>query len=125
MVLDTTTGKVRNWVMGPDLVKRWADSGAPMEPHLELAARVAEDVSIGCVDMSGSLGIRKMPEGYALMLNPDRTHFYGLRHDGVETGIDWDKWAIYRWAKADAALAANACGQVRSAAGRTSPAPRS
>ncbi|GEK48946.1 hypothetical protein PRZ61_10620 [Halomonas pacifica] len=49
-----------------------------------------------CDDM---LGFVQMPDGYALMLNPDRTHFYWLNEDGVESCIHWDKWAMYRGAK--------------------------
>lgn len=49
-----------------------------------------------------SLGICQMPEGYALMLNPDQSHYYFVRHDGLESVIHWNRWAIYRWAKADA-----------------------
>jgi hypothetical protein len=44
-----------------------------------------------------------MPEGYALMLNPDRSHFYWLRRDGAESAQHWNMWAIYQWAKQDAA----------------------
>ena len=51
-----------------------------------------------------SLGIREMPKGYALMLNCDRTHYYWLRYDGAESCIDWDKWSVYRGAKADSIL---------------------
>lgn len=54
-------------------------------------------------DVSSSLGIQTMPEGYKLILNNDRTHYYWLRDDGVESVIDWDKWRVYRGAKADKA----------------------
>lgn len=54
---------------------------------------------IRCDEM---LGFQKMPEGYELWLNPDRTHFYWLQTDtGRESVIHWDKWAIYRGAKKD------------------------
>lgn len=43
-----------------------------------------------------ALGVQNMPEGYALMLNADRTHYYWLRHDGTEGPIDWDKWRVRR-----------------------------
>lgn len=76
---------------------------------MTLAEHIADHVSCGCTDMSRSLGAQKMPDGYALMLNPDRSHFYGLKHDGTETDIHWNKWAIYRWAKKSAALTPNAC----------------
>lgn len=63
---------------------------------------IGEHVSLGCYDASGSLGIQEMPTGYALMLNPDRSHFFWLRHDGLESTIHWDKWAVYHSACADA-----------------------
>ncbi|MCP4101997.1 MAG: hypothetical protein GY750_11290 [Lentisphaerae bacterium] len=59
-----------------------------------------------CGSQERLLGIQEMPKGYALMINPDRTHFYWLRHDGVESAIHWDKWAVYRWAISDSRNAA-------------------
>ena len=67
----------------------------------QLDFHVNDHVSTGAHGMSDSLGIQKMPEGYELMLNCDETHFYWLRFDGVESCIHWDKWAVYRGAKAD------------------------
>lgn len=49
-------------------------------------------------DKSNSLGIKKMPKGYKLMLNGDRTHYYWLKDDETESCIHWDKWAVYRGA---------------------------
>ena len=66
-----------------------------------LAAHVLDHVYLGCHGMDDSLGIQKMQEGYALMLNGDESHFYWLRYDGVESCICWDKWSVYRGAKAD------------------------
>lgn len=66
-----------------------------------LAVHVLDHVDTGCHGMDDSLGVQKMPEGYALMLNSDESHFYWLRYDGVESCICWDKWAVYRGAKAD------------------------
>jgi hypothetical protein len=68
-----------------------------------LSLQVKDHVRLGCVDKSHSLGIRKMPEGYALMLNADYSHYYWLRHDGGESVIHWNKWEVYRWAKYDCA----------------------
>jgi len=65
----------------------------------ELQSEVADCLKYGCQDWSGRLGIATMPEGYALILNPDGSHFFWLRHDGAESPIHWDKWAIYRGAK--------------------------
>lgn len=75
-----------------------------------LADYVNEDIMLSdCTDMSHSLGIQSMPDGYALMLNADATHFYGLRHDGLESAIHWNKWAIYAWAKRDSMGIYTAC----------------
>lgn len=57
----------------------------------------------GCKDVSKSLGIRKMPEGYALMLDADEMFFFWFhRETGRESAIHWSKWVIYNRAKADA-----------------------
>lgn len=65
----------------------------------DLTAHIKTHESIGSFDASGSLGFKKMPEGYALMLNPERTHFYWLSYEGEESCIHWNKWAVYKWAK--------------------------
>lgn len=62
---------------------------------------IEDEISVGSINMSSSLGIQKMPDGYALMLNTDRTHFYWINDKGQESAIHWDKWAVYRGAKAD------------------------
>lgn len=49
----------------------------------------------------GNLGFQKMPTGYALMCTG--SHYYWLRYDGLESVINWDKWAAYRGAVKDAA----------------------
>ncbi len=67
----------------------------------DLSCHVSYHIKSGSRDYSKSLGIRKMPEGYALMLNADESHFYWLRYDGVESNICWDKWSVYRGAKKD------------------------
>ena len=67
---------------------------------MSLEAEIRDHIESGCHDVSRSLGIQKMPPGYALMLNADGSHFYWLREDGSESVIHWDKWAIYRWAMA-------------------------
>ncbi len=68
---------------------------------MNLQEHIKDHISIGCFDSSFELGFQKMPVGYALMLNSDRTHFYWLREDGVESTTHWDKWAVYRGAKED------------------------
>ena len=45
-----------------------------------------------------SLGMQAMPEGYALILNADQTHYYWYLNDSTEGVIHWDKWAVRRMA---------------------------
>ena len=63
----------------------------------ELKQAIKEYESLGCTDMSKSLGIQKMPNDYALILNSDRSHFFWIT-DSLESVISWDKWAAYRGA---------------------------
>lgn len=49
-----------------------------------------------------TLGIRKMPTGYALMLMKEKNKYYWLRHDGKVGDYSLNKWHVYRGAKADA-----------------------
>jgi hypothetical protein len=59
-------------------------------------------ISCGCADVSASLGIQKMPDGYSLMLDADRMYFFWFeRATGRESAIHWNKWAVYRGARAD------------------------
>lgn len=60
-----------------------------------LKAHVAEHEALGATRCDRSLGIREMPEGYALMLNRDESHFYWLKFDGSEGFEAWDKWYVY------------------------------
>jgi hypothetical protein len=69
---------------------------AGLQKHI----RALED--LGCIHMERSLGFAKMPEGYALMLNADRTHYFWLRHDGGESDVHWNKWAVRKGAIANA-----------------------
>lgn len=64
-----------------------------------LAKVVYGIASLGDTDVSKSLGIQKMPEGYALMMNRDESHFYWLRYDSVQSDVHWDRWAIFSAAK--------------------------
>lgn len=66
---------------------------------MSLEQHVADHESFGCRRMDKSLGIHKMPEGYALMLDADDMYFYWLTADGKESSIHWNKWAVYRGAK--------------------------
>jgi hypothetical protein len=69
-----------------------------------LVHHIAEAVIVGA--QQRGLGIIAMPTGYALMLNADHSHYYWVNHLGQESEIHWNKWAIYRGAKAHAAKAA-------------------
>ena len=71
------------------------------EIDMSILHHVLDHESAGSARCDDALGFVQMPDGYALMLNPDRTHFYWLREDGVESCIHWDKWATYRGAKHD------------------------
>lgn len=75
----------------------------PLASNDVLAGVVADRESVGAIRCDSMLGFTKMPRGYALMLNSDKTHFYWLRYDGKESSINWDKWAIYRGARIVAA----------------------
>jgi hypothetical protein len=56
----------------------------------------------GCTNMDRSLGIRKMPEGYHLLLDSDDMYFFWMeRATGRESSFHWNKWAVYRGAIAD------------------------
>lgn len=62
----------------------------------------------GCTEVDRSLGIQKMPEGYHLLLDADGMYYFWMeRATGRESAIHWNKWAVYRWAKADDAGLAN------------------
>ena len=57
-----------------------------------------DDIEMGCTNVSKTLGFRKMPPGYHLMLDSDQVYYYWLNDQGEHSAIHWDKWAIYRWA---------------------------
>jgi len=65
-----------------------------------IATQIADHEGLGA--RQGSLGIRSMPYGYALMLNADESHYYWLRHDGATSEVHWDKWRVYHGATMNA-----------------------
>ena len=67
-----------------------------------LEALVRDHEAFGCRHMDKSLGIQKMPAGYALMLDADELYFYWLCKDGHTSDIHWNKWAVRRGAVARA-----------------------
>ena len=78
-----------------------------------LRTHVEDARYLGCERADRRLGIQKMPMGYALMLNPDRTHFYWLCENGSHSVLDWDKWSVYRGAvEHDKARPRCHCGEV-------------
>lgn len=66
----------------------------------QLRDAIRDDVSIGAICRSKSLGIQQMPYGYALMQNEDG-YWYWLRFNGVNSVISWNKWDAWRGANAD------------------------
>lgn len=66
-----------------------------------LEKHVASAVCMGCTHADQMLGIQKMPPGYALMLDADQMYFFWLRHDGAESCIHWNKWAVRKGALID------------------------
>jgi hypothetical protein len=70
---------------------------------LKLNKHVEQHESFGCSNRSNSLGIQRMPEGYALMLDGDAMYFYWLRFDGNQSCIHWNKWAVRKGAMIDTA----------------------
>ncbi len=73
----------------------WSELSALLSVHIH------DYEANGSFNASHCLGIQDMPDGYALMLNPDYTHYYWLRYDGMESVISWDKWAAFRGARDD------------------------
>lgn len=60
-------------------------------------------LSCGCTDVSHSLGIQKMPAGYAMLLDADGMYFSWFElSTGRESSPHWNKWAVYRGARLDA-----------------------
>jgi hypothetical protein len=72
-----------------------------------VSTHLVYNLDLGCTDYTHRLGIAKMPAGYALLLNPDETHFFWLcLSDGRESSIDWNKWRVRRGAVADSRIIA-------------------
>lgn len=71
------------------------------EPHPDDYAGM---IACGCEDWSDRLGIQKMPEGYALMLDADGMFFFWCELATGRCSVShWNKWAVYRGAKNDLA----------------------
>ncbi|WP_293371527.1 hypothetical protein [Nevskia sp.] len=64
-----------------------------------LARTIQCNAEDGDLDVTNSLGIVKMPQGYALMVDPFTRRFYAIKPDGFETDPHPDRWEIYRWAR--------------------------
>jgi len=73
----------------------------PDKKVVDLDYHIEDHVNVGSYHCDKRLGFQKMPEGYALMLNGDMSHFYWLREDGAESSYHWNQWAVYRGAKLD------------------------
>lgn len=98
-------GIVLSLAKSPEFIKSVKAANKTLEilKNKILENLVSEYEKQGC--LRASLGIQKMPHGFALMLNPDETHYFWLKHDGSEGNIHWDKWAVYRGARELAAEA--------------------
>lgn len=59
-----------------------------------LEDHVKDHESQGARRCDSSLGIQKMPDGFALMLDVDEMYFYWLAHDGRYGAEHWNKWAV-------------------------------
>jgi hypothetical protein len=59
-----------------------------------LEDHVREHETHGARRCDQSLGIHKMPDGFALMLDADEMYFYWLAYDGRYSDIHWNKWAV-------------------------------
>jgi len=68
---------------------------------MTLTEHIADHEAIGSLNVSRELGIQKIPEGYALMIDPDEIYYYWLREDGKEGSGSLNKWTAYRGAKAN------------------------
>lgn len=82
-----------------------ADNGVGSDAVVgaKLAANIRfYENDLGCLHMPRALGMHRMPEGYALMLNYDRTHYFWINHESREGGIEWDRWRVRRGAIAHA-----------------------
>ena len=65
----------------------------------DLSVQVAEHEKFGAHRMDRSLGIHRMPENFALMLDSDDLYFYWRYADGRYSTQDWNKWRVRRGAK--------------------------
>lgn len=65
---------------------------------VDLDKHVADHESQGARRVDRTLGIQRMPDSYALMLDADELYFYWLSHDGRYSVQHWNKWAIRRGA---------------------------
>ena len=57
---------------------------------------IADYEAMGCRRVDRSLGIQKMPEGYALMIDADEIYFFWLDKDGNTSVEHWNKWAVWK-----------------------------
>jgi len=65
---------------------------------VDLEKQVADHERHGARRVDRSLGVQKMPDGFALMLDADEMYFYWLRADGRYGAEHWNKWAVRKGA---------------------------
>ena len=63
---------------------------------ISLADHVRDYEQLGCERRDKSLGIKSMPDGYALMLDTDRMYYFWVDGKGKTSVEHWDKWAVWR-----------------------------
>jgi len=59
---------------------------------------IADYENLGC--RLANMGRAKIPSGYAIMLNPDESHFFWISDDYIEGPIHWNKWEVLRMVRA-------------------------
>lgn len=64
-----------------------------------LVGRISEFENEGCRVVS--FGNVRVPDGYAVLLNADESHYFWICGDGRESVMHWNKWAVLRGAKED------------------------
>ena len=63
---------------------------------LSLKKHINDHVSLGSRPAITSMHYHAMPEGYELMLSPDKFNHYWLREDGINGKLNWDAFTVLR-----------------------------
>jgi hypothetical protein len=66
-----------------------------MQTGEAMTEMIKKYMELGCT--LARFGIRtRIPEGYAILLNADESHYFWIDYKGNESAIHWNKWAIWR-----------------------------